>query len=316
MTGLCPRKKSEGGLDGGETLISRKLSTILAIPRALGRRVTRLSTFFQHRDPQVQDVEAFYDRYTSEYLEVFGNDILQSWRPSDPDELIQYIVNSSSMEDGQRVLDAGCGVCGPAIRIAELLDVEISAVTISQRQVEMAREKIHARQFSERIEVIRGDYHYLDALYPDEHFDVILFLESLSHAADPQKVVKAAAKVLKPGGWIYVKDVFARELENGQEMRQIKRHIERVNAVWRLGVLDLCSTISSLRRTGLAIVFVRRPGFCRDRRFAAEFLRHFGLGADEAPDGIVATEHLEIKCQKVPWLPRTHQSSGMVGTKD
>ncbi len=47
-----------------------------------------------------------------------------------------------------------------------------------------------------------GDGHRLP--FPDETFDAVLSFAVLEHVADPAQVVREAARVLKPGGCVYI----------------------------------------------------------------------------------------------------------------
>ena len=61
-----------------------------------------------------------------------------------------------------------------------------------------------------------GDYHALP--FASGVFDVALFLESIGYAYDVRRLLAEVYRVLRPGGALYIKDVFQREpLESARE---------------------------------------------------------------------------------------------------
>lgn len=115
----------------------------------------------------------------------------------------------AGIKAGERILDAGSGVCGPAIDIARALDVTIDAVTLSQAQVETAKKLVNEAGLSGRIEVHQGDYHALP--FPDGTFDRVVCFESVGHSQDKDRLFAELLRVLRPGGELYVKDGFSKE---------------------------------------------------------------------------------------------------------
>ncbi|MEG4805112.1 class I SAM-dependent methyltransferase [Microcoleus sp. ARI1-B5] len=81
-----------------------------------------------------EDVERYYQKWTDRYIEGFGK-VFQALLTKNVEDLIHYIAQTIGVRDGMKVLDAGCGVCGPAIILAEKYHIHIEAVTISETQV-------------------------------------------------------------------------------------------------------------------------------------------------------------------------------------
>src|SRR5262249_26000618 len=144
---------------------------------------------------------------TEKYLEFFGESI-QAHRPSREEDLLDYLMTQAGIRDGQHVLDAGCGVCGPARHFARKRQITIEAVTISPVQVQIARERNRDPGLGDRVNVTLGDFHQLAGIYGREAFDLAYFLESLSHSSRPGEVLRSVYEVLKPGGIVYIKDFF------------------------------------------------------------------------------------------------------------
>jgi len=199
-----------------------------------------------------QEVGEFYNEQTDNFLKVYGK-VIQAFRTKDVSVLLEYQKNTMGLKEGQLVLDAGCGVCGPAIYFSENSGVSIEAISISKVQVEKAKENIRNSKASDKIKVIEGDYHLLENYYKADNFDVIYFLESFGHATNHFKVLDSAWKVLKPGGIIYIKDLFWKKaLYPGME-KGIEKEINNINRAYRYNVPDLNSILDHIRKKGFIL---------------------------------------------------------------
>ena len=157
------------------------------------------------------DVVEHWEKYGQAYVDVCG-DVLQAGRPSNVEELLNHFMASAQIEDGQHLLDAGCGVAGPAVWFARHKKVTIEGITISPPQVQLAQKKIEGAGMSDRIKVQVGDYHRLEEIFPANTFDRIYFLESFCYAQPCRQVLASAWKALKPGGCIYIKDYVKKDV--------------------------------------------------------------------------------------------------------
>jgi len=207
------------------------------------------------------DVKKYYEHTTAAYLEGFG-EIFQGSRPESTDDLLNYLIEAAMLKDGLKILDAGCGVCGPAIWFAEHRNLAIEALTISPLQVREARARVGLRGLSGRITVREGDFHQLGELYPPETFDRVLYLETICHARDYRQVLQEARRVLKPGGYLYIKDFYCQDFRSKPELRETQlADLQRLNSVYQLVLPDIASTIDVLSELGFRINYVREPRY-------------------------------------------------------
>lgn len=215
-------------------------------------------------------VEEYYDKHTQSYLESYGK-IIQSARPASDDDFVDHFIESIGITDGMYLLDAGCGVCGPAIEIAKRKKVNIQAITISEVQVDKAVEYISKENLCESIKVIKGDFSNLEKHYYSNTFDIVYFLETLGYSEDFKDVLRGAIKTLKPGGFIYIKDYFTVPILNELNKNEQRRNVELIKEQYLYNVHNLRDMVGVLNDLGLYIEFIKPLKIIEDFSKAASF---------------------------------------------
>jgi len=201
--------------------------------------------------------ETLHDYYTSFY----GN-TLQAHRPADIEELHVYLNKQIGFVEGDKVLDAGCGVCGPAVFFAQHNDIEIDAITNSEKQIETADILIKKNRLEDVIRLHSNDYHNIATLFQREYFDKIIFLESFGHSDNKKNLLISSYNILKFDGVLYIKDYFATEI-TGSLKRQILMKKARMNLKkqYCYYLANLYETLKICRKLGFAIDFIKKPDF-------------------------------------------------------
>lgn len=246
---------------------------------------------------QSADVALYYDQWQNGYNDIYGCAI-QAFRPSNTVDLFKYISQSACLHNGLNVLDAGCGVAGPAIWLSKNFEIHIVGVTISDIQVQQAKDTIKKENLDGRIKIFKADFHELDNLFSPNTFDLVLFLESLGHSGDPARVIRAAYHVLKPGGSIYIKDFYYKETENPFWQNRIMTAVRNVSKLYKYNTLNLSSTVSALRVAGFGIDFIRKFAFVDDATVRYNFERSFNIDVFGGEPEFHFAEWLEIRCIK------------------
>lgn len=177
-------------------------------------------------------VSAHYDTYNKTYQTYLG-DVIQGSRTVDEKDLLNYLAQSMQLKSGQKLIDAGSGFGGPALFFAENFGVSIDALTINEEQRTITQVKIAERNLSGKNTVSQGDFHFLSNYFPVESYDIIYFFESFCHAYDYEKVLREAHKVLKPGGFIYIKDYLVNESLNGLSESRFAEILENINQFYK-----------------------------------------------------------------------------------
>ncbi len=239
-----------------------------------------------------EQVAKFYDEHTNSYVQA-GEDIIQSMRPDDATEFLEYLVRSIGIEDGMRILDAGCGSAGPALYFANRNDIQIECLTISAAECAVAQSKISQSNAPAKIAVRHGDYHELAKHYPPAYFDAIIFLESFGHAAVPEQVLESARHVLKPGGFIYIKDFFPASGRDAAEQEIFNSIVVSIDKNYCYNTVPLDSLLSLLDNLELKLVSMNSPTFTPSLAYLESFQQVFSSRSETTP--II---WLEIKCVK------------------
>jgi SAM-dependent methyltransferase len=243
------------------------------------------------------DVAAYYDSWTEKYVEAFG-ECIQAHRPTQDEHFLEYLMAQAGIRDGMLALDAGCGICGPARYFAQRRNVRIEAATISPVQAEIARTLNEAAGLESRIRVMVDDFHRLPEIFGREVFDLVYFLESLSHSPNPAQALAAAYDVLKPGGSIYIKDYFIRPCESQEEQQRVLEVVSRVDQMFATNTAWAEDVRRHLREAGFVPVFARKPDFEVDNSRWQLFEQKHQLDLFAGGASFDWSEWLEIKSQK------------------
>jgi ubiquinone/menaquinone biosynthesis C-methylase UbiE len=198
---------------------------------------------------QPKDVAAFYNTYNDKFLAVYG-EVIQAFRTKDIEKLLDYQAEIMQLKPGMKLLDAGCGVCGPAIYFAKKYGVHVTAVTVSQVQFDAAQLRINEQGLNDQVHVVLGDYHELKKLTNTADYDIVYFLESFGHSPDHAKAIESAWLVLKPGGLLYIKDLFERKALLPEHQPKIDREVQKINKAYRYNIADLNAVLDCLRHSG------------------------------------------------------------------
>jgi cyclopropane fatty-acyl-phospholipid synthase-like methyltransferase len=246
---------------------------------------------------QPGEVAKYYNDWNERYRSVYG-EVIQAYRSSNTTELLESILKSLSLKDGMRLIDAGCGFAAPSIFFASKCNVIIDAVTISSLQANEASAIVKEKGLEKRVLVKEVDYHNLADLFKAEFYDGVFFLESLGHTNNLNKVIEGVRTVLKPNGFIYIKDFFFKETNHPEFNRKVEAVVERVNKNYCYQVLSLIELLKTLRLQGFTIEFIRPPDFVHDITIRKKFEDDNGIDNYGALDEFYYAEWLEIKCIK------------------
>jgi cyclopropane fatty-acyl-phospholipid synthase-like methyltransferase len=178
----------------------------------LQRNVPRVMT-----SSEVQEkVNEYYDECQVDYSMMWGTDDHLSMHYGYHDDehrsledavvnLTRVIADRAGISEDDRVLDAGCGVGGSAVWLAQNRGARVDGVNINEMQVEKARHGA-AERGVENVEFHVADY--TDVPFDDDTFDVVWAVESVCHTDDEHAFLQEAKRVLRDDGVLVVADGF------------------------------------------------------------------------------------------------------------
>lgn len=163
------------------------------------------------------DIEHYYD-HTEVHYRMFWN--LEAaaglhygvWG-KDTRNNTEAILNTNArlMELGRisgadRVLDAGCGIGGSGIFLAERLGCRVEGITLSQRQVNTATRLATEKKLDHLLSF--SQQNYLSTTFENNSFDIVWAIESFGSAPEKAAFFREMHRILKPGGRILFADTF------------------------------------------------------------------------------------------------------------
>lgn len=174
------------------------------------------------RDDLISDIADYYDQsywdYRTSWLNSHNLAIHYGYwsdtTKSHSDSLIEMnavLAGQLDLKKGDHVLDAGCGIGGSAIWLAENFGVKVTGITVSPTQIVQANKNAKKRGVDHLVDFKLEDYTHTS--FDDETFDHVWGLESICYALKKSDFIKEAHRVLKKGGCFAIADGFAGKRE-------------------------------------------------------------------------------------------------------
>lgn len=112
---------------------------------------------------------------------------------------MEHICRKLRLKPGERLLDIGCGWGGLAIYAAQRYGVDATGITLSEKQVALARQRIAEAGVADRCRVLLQDYREVPTEPPFDKLVSVGMFEHVGTKLLPLYFAKAWA-LLKPGG--------------------------------------------------------------------------------------------------------------------
>jgi SAM-dependent methyltransferase len=103
---------------------------------------------------------------------------------------------------GARLLDIGCGLGGKTVWYAEAGADAVFGVDVERRHARASLRFARERGVAGRVRILVGDA--LRLPFPPAAFSVVTANDALEHFADPAGALRELARVLRPGGRLYL----------------------------------------------------------------------------------------------------------------
>ncbi len=212
LQGLLSSGSRRGGwrtrLEGGRRLLAAARATgALGRPLAPPPEEARLRGPLHSRRRDAQAIAHHYDVSNDFYRLILGETMTYSCAyfstPETPladAQRAKYdlICRKLGLRPGMRLLDVGCGWGGMALHAAEHYGVRAVGVTLSQRQVEYARDAVAAAGLDDRVEIRLQDYRDV----ADGPFDAVSSIGMVEHVGRSRlgEYFGRLYALLRPGG--------------------------------------------------------------------------------------------------------------------
>ena len=138
--------------------------------------------------------EEYYDKFSDAYLAEYGPVFQSAVFSTNPKDFARVMMDRAIITPQHSVLDVGCGVGGVMSGLVSNGVEDVTGVTISKRQVELAELHLELADFMEWDDAGRT-------------FDRVILCESFGYFDEPGKLIAKCVGLLNPGGLVYVKDL-------------------------------------------------------------------------------------------------------------
>ena len=177
-----------------------------------------------------------------------------------------YLAGQLQVQQGEKVLDCGCGIGGPMRNIARFTRADITGVTLNEYQVQRGN-KVNAEQgLADTARLVQADF--LKLPFEDNSFDGVYAIEATCHAPERTKVYSQIYRVLKPGKVFACYEWCLTPLydKNNEYHRSIKKKIEEGDGLPDMATQEEC--VAAVKSVGFEMIEARDMAL--DERFGGD----------------------------------------------
>lgn len=195
---------------------------------------------------RINEVYRFYEIYHKLYLDIWGNYdnlALHMGYYEDNEKEISHeesllkmneiVSDAAKLQEGDLVLDAGCGVGGSSIWWAQNRGCKAKGVSLVDNEIFLAKKLSADKKLDSMVTFEKMDI--TDLKFDYESFDVVIAIESFCYALDKNNFLKEAFRVLKKGGRLVISDYFSRNSYISTDGNEL------LTKICKKSCIDLCS---------------------------------------------------------------------------
>lgn len=145
---------------------------------------------------------------------------------------------------GKTVLDVGCGMGGPAMLLAQEMNVySLLGIDFQRKLIDMANDTATAIGLGDITDFLHVETEKWP--FPDGSFDVVFSKDALYHTTDKETLCGEVFRVLKPGGHAVIADWFSTDQVPTHEFTKWKE-----DTAFTMVLVSLGYTVDVLTRKG------------------------------------------------------------------
>jgi sterol 24-C-methyltransferase len=165
-----------------------------------------------------------------------------------------YLAHRVNIQEGQKVLDVGCGIGGPARSIARFTGANITGLNINDFQLGQARRLTQEAGLGYQVNFISANF--MKMPFADETFDAAYAIEATCYAPSLKDIYSEVYRVLKPGATFGLYEVIMthRYDDNNPTHREVRHGIERGGGVAH--VVTAAEAIAAFKAAGFELLSV------------------------------------------------------------
>jgi len=181
-----------------------------------------------------QKIIEHYDELSPYYHDLWGQHIHHGYWKTNTEtkeqaqiQLIDELATRAEIKKGSTILDVGCGVGGTSIYLANKYSAQVTGITISKIQVEMAIKLSSTAKISPVPKFLHLDAELMSSHFDKGTFDYVWISEVLSHFKDKKGFFGNAARVLKPCGRLVLADWVKADGLNADQEKNILNQLKK-----------------------------------------------------------------------------------------
>ena len=172
---------------------------------------------------------------------------------------------------------------------------EITGVDVCVDFIDRFNQNFQHQNLRDRVKAVIGNME--DLPFDEEELDLI-WSEGAIYNIGFDRGLNLWRKFLKPGGYIYIKDFYRKEVGDAELQQKIDKVINNIDKHYSYNTLRLAEVITALRYCNLEIQFIKKIEFADDTSIRAAFETHLNIDIFEGMPEFFPAEWLEIKVVK------------------
>ncbi|MDY6769350.1 MAG: methyltransferase domain-containing protein [Candidatus Nanohaloarchaea archaeon] len=140
------------------------------------------------------------------------------------ENLNAVLADEAGIDEGDRVLDAGCGVGGGSVWLATRRGASVLGININGQQLEQARSYADREGVEDLVSFRLADF--TDTGLDSSSFDIVWAVDTVSHTDERRKFFQEAYRLLDESGVLVLTDAFRETDDLDQETRRKLRAVE------------------------------------------------------------------------------------------